>query len=77
MSRSDYGKINTDEKPNVADYSGFVLDAANHDTLAWRAVLKMFDDFAMYTRKDCMFIADGLRTFCLDGNAKIVRSTKP
>ena len=77
MSRSDYGKINTDEKPNVADYSGFVLDAANHDTLAWRAVLKKFDDFAKYTRKDCMFIADGLRTFCLDGNAKIVRSTKP
>lgn len=26
-------------------------------------------------RKDCLFLADGLRTFCLEGNEKIVRST--
>jgi len=47
------------------------------DTKKWRAVLKKFDDFCKYTRKDCLFLADGLRTFCLEGDEKLVRKTKP
>lgn len=47
------------------------------DTYKWRAVLKKFDDFAKYTRKDCLFLADGLRTFCLEGDEKLVRKTNP
>lgn len=47
------------------------------DTYKWRSVLKKFDDFAKYTRKDCLFLADALRTFCLEGDEKIVRKTKP
>ena len=47
------------------------------DTYKWRAVLKKFDDFCKYTRKDCLFLADGLRTFCLEGDEKLVRKTKP
>ena len=39
--------------------------------------MKKFDDFVKFTRKDLMFIADGLRPFCLDGNAKIVRKSAP
>lgn len=33
--------------------------------------------FAKNTRKDCMFIADVIRPFCLDGSVKIVRKTAP
>ena len=40
-------------------------------------MLERFDEFAKNVRKDCMFIADGPRPFCLDGNTKIIRATKP
>ena len=45
-------------------------------TSKWQQVIKKFDDFCHYTRKDCMFIADGLRPFCLEGNLQKVRKTK-
>lgn len=45
------------------------------NTSAWKTVLNKFDVFCKSTRKDCIFIADGLRTFCLDGDSKIIRST--
>lgn len=70
-------QIDVDAMPNVADYSSWRLDELNKDVSGWRATLKKFDDFAKYTRKDVMFIADGLRPFCLDGNVKIVRKTAP
>lgn len=70
-------RIDVDAMPNVADYSSWRLDELNKDVSGWRSTLKKFDDFAKYTRKDVMFIADGLRPFCLDGNVKIVRKTAP
>lgn len=45
------------------------------DNSGWRAVIQKFTNFCEYTRKDCMFIADGLRAFCLEGNQKSVRRT--
>ena len=45
------------------------------DTKAWKTVLQKFDLFCKKQRQDCIFIADGLRPFCLDGNEKIVRKT--
>lgn len=45
-------------------------------TAKWQQVIKMFDSFCKNVRKDCMFIADGLRPFCLIGDSKIVRPTK-
>lgn len=47
------------------------------DTRVWRQVLSKFDSFCKFTRKDCLFLADGLRTFCLEGDEKLVRRTKP
>ena len=41
----------------------------------WKALLTKFDQFCKNTRQDCIFLADVLRPFCLDGNEKIVRST--
>ena len=54
----------------------WALDSTE-DTLKWRAVLKKMDNFAKKLRKDCLFLADGLRTFCLEGDEKLVRKTKP
>lgn len=47
------------------------------DARIWQSIIQKFDDFCKYTRKDCMFIADGLRTFCLINDSKIVRDTDP
>ena len=47
------------------------------DTLTWRGIIDMFDNFCKNHRKDCMFIADGPRPLCLVGDKKIVRPSKP
>lgn len=50
---------------------------SKEDTKTYRAVLDMYDNFCKNIRKDCMFVADGPRPFCLTGNKKIVRPSKP
>jgi hypothetical protein len=47
------------------------------DTTAWSMVIDKYNKFCKNTRKDCMFIADGLRSLCLNGDEKVVRNTKP
>ena len=58
--------------PKVSDYS-WNISLGDNKTAAWRATLQKFDNLCKGIRKDCMFIADGLRPKCLDGDAKIVR----
>lgn len=59
------------------DFEGlFSLKNAN-DSAEWKKIINKFDSFAKYIRKDCIFIADGLRSFCLEGNQPIVRRTAP
>lgn len=43
----------------------------------WKTVLLKHDNFCKNIRKDCMFVADGLRPLVLQGQKKIVRDTKP
>lgn len=50
---------------------------SSSDTNYWKAVLQKYDNFCKNMRQDCMFIADGLRPFGIDGDAKIVRDTAP
>lgn len=47
------------------------------DVKMWKTVIMKFDNFCKNVRKDCMFIADGPRPFCLQGQKKIVRPSKP
>lgn len=51
--------------------------ASSNDTNYWKTVLQKYDNFCKNIRQDCMFIADGLRPFCIDGDSKIVRDTAP
>lgn len=55
------------------DYS--LIDGTS--SKVWQRVLNRFDNFAKYTRKDCIFVADGMRPLCLIGNEKIIRKTAP
>ena len=43
----------------------------------WKTVILKHDNFCKNIRKDCMFVADGLRPLVLQGQKKIVRDTKP
>jgi len=44
---------------------------------AWKNVILKHDNFCKNVRKDCMFVADGLRPLVLQGQKKKVRDTKP
>ena len=54
----------------------FRLDSANNAS-TWATVIRRYDSFCKNTRKDCMFVADGMRPLCLVGEEKRVRPTKP
>ena len=75
------GVIDVDKMPLVSNFSSQKVDSwkmlSSVDVAGWKAVLKKLDDFCKYTRRDCMLLADGLRQFCLEGDAKIVRKTAP
>lgn len=43
----------------------------------WKTAVLKLDNFCKNVRKDCMFVADGLRPLVLQGQKKIVRDTKP
>jgi hypothetical protein len=45
------------------------LKCKDGNSSAWKTVLDTYDNFCKNMRKDCMFIADGLRSFCLEGNS--------
>lgn len=61
----------------ASEYATLFKLRSKEDTKTWRAVLDMYDNFCKNIRKDCMFVADGPRPFCLQGNKKIVRPSKP
>jgi hypothetical protein len=51
--------------------------AKDNDVKMWKTVIQKMDNFCKNIRKDCMFIADGPRPYCLQGQKKIVRPSKP
>jgi hypothetical protein len=74
--------INTDKEIYFSEKENMSFDN-NNETLTldsisrWHTVTKMFDEFCKFTRKDCIFLNDIPRPFCLEGENKIVRHTNP
>lgn len=62
--------------PTSADVAAWKC-AKGDDVKMWKTILQKYDNFCKNVRKDCMFIADGPRPFCLQGQKKIVRPSKP
>jgi len=54
----------------------FKLESSSSVT-TWSQVIQKYNNFCKNVRKDCMFIADGMRPLCLIGNEKVIRPTKP
>ena len=59
----------------ISEYADKMMFNSKSDVNAWYLVAKKFDDFCKSTRKDCLFLADIYRPFCLNGDEKIVRTT--
>lgn len=59
------------------DFDGQYSLRNAESTKVWKQILKKYDDFVKYMRKDCIFIADGMRPLCLTGNEKIIRKSAP
>jgi len=64
-----YGKYDFNKPDNLTALKN--VTASN--VLAWKNILRKYDNFCKNIRKDCMFLADGLRNFALVGNEKRVR----
>lgn len=52
-------------------------DSASPAVKMWRTIEMKLDEFCKNVRKDCMFIADGLRPLVLQGQKKVIRDSKP
>ena len=76
LAAMNKGIIEADRHPFVADIKWRLTDNTSNIS-PWKQILQKVDNFCKNTRKDCMFIADGIRSFCLDGNIKYIRKTKP
>lgn len=69
-------KIGEDEDSPTA-ISMWTAKENNEAVKTWKSVEQKFDNFCKNIRKDCMFIADGLRPMVIQGQKKIVRPSKP
>ena len=70
------GTIHTSENPNVSDYA-WSFNIVQHDISGWKAVISNINNFCKSMRKDCIYVVDGLRPLCIEGNSKIIRVTAP
>lgn len=59
------------------DFNGDFAIKDFESTKVWKEILVKYDDFIKHGRKDCIFVADALRPFCLNGNEKIIRRSAP
>lgn len=66
-----------DQDPPAPLINKWKVDGNTLAVKTWKAVEQKFDNFCKNIRKDCMFIADGLRPLVLQGDKKIVRPSKP
>ena len=80
-SSTAFGKYDLDviinEETEATACSLWKVDKLNDAVKTWKAVEQKFDTFCKFTRKDCMFIADGLRPLVISGQKKVVRESKP
>ena len=75
--KSVYGDVGKGEY-DPASVEASVFKLKNEESVkTWRSVIAKYDNFCKNIRRDCMFICDGPRPFCLVGNKKIVRKSKP
>jgi len=73
----EYDLTVTDDLGNSLLGMWKATDSTSAPVKTWKTVEQKFDNFCKNVRKDCMFIADGLRPLVLQGQKKIIRPSKP
>ena len=63
-----------DGNPLIAKWK---CEKLNAPVKIWKTIEQKFDTFCKKTRKDCMFIADGLRPLVIQGQKKKIRPSCP
>lgn len=76
-----YGRTNEDVwvSEDVENFNWLVFpNSLTKDVVSsWKTIIQKFDEFCRLMRKDCIFIADSLRGYGLDGNSKILNKHHP
>lgn len=75
--KGEYDLTVTDDLGNSLLGMWKAKDPTNAAVKTWKTVEQKLDNFCKNVRKDCMFIADGLRPLVLQGQKKIIRDSKP
>lgn len=70
------GRVNFDDSARFSDFQIDDFAGATVDLSGWKSVLDKLDNHCRNIRKDCIFIADGVRSFCVEGDQPLVRKTK-
>ena len=70
----DLNGTDSDGNPLIANWTCKELNDA---VKTWKSIEQKLDTFCKNTRKDCMFIADGLRPMVIQGNKKLIRPSCP
>lgn len=73
----EYDLTVTDDLGNSLLGMWKATDPTSAAVKTWKTVEQKFDNFCKNVRKDCMFIADGLRPLVLQGQKKTIRPSKP
>lgn len=64
-------------KGHDGDYNPFTSTGVSDLRGDWISAAQKFDTFCKNIRKDCIFVCDGIRAYCLQGAKKIIRPSKP
>jgi len=75
--KGEYDLTVTDDLGNSLLGMWKAKDPTSAAVKTWKTVEQKLDNFCKNVRKDCMFIADGLRPLVLQGQKKIIRDSKP
>ena len=73
--KSAYGSKKGQYDPAGTKASVFRLNNYSNDI--WMSIIRKYDFFCREIRRDCMFIGDAIRTFCVRGSKKLCRPTSP
>lgn len=67
----------SEDEPEKTACALWKADKLTDAVKTWKSIEQKFDVFCKSVRKDCMFIADGLRPLVIAGQKKIIRESKP
>lgn len=76
LVRKSGGRANFDDSARFSDFQIDDFGGSKVDLSGWKFVLDKLDNHCRNVRGDCVFVADGVRSFCVEGEQPLVRKSK-